>query len=114
MKMAHDYDYLFPIYYCVTNLKAEGAGTNYVGGLYAWAALIAQRLTGDAHYREEARKAIQVLHTVAADRLFHEPQELAFGALAAAEFGLKEEAQYLLYEQLRMFYWYSDSIAPPL
>ena len=74
----------------------------------AWAALIANRLTGEDRYREEARRAIHVLYTVPAERLFHEPQELAYGALAAAELGMREEAEYLLYEQLRMFYWYSD------
>jgi len=108
-KMAHQYDYLFPIYYEVSSLQAQGAGTNYaVGGLYAWAAIIAYRLTGEASYRDEARQAIRVLYTVPSDRLFHEPQELAYGALAAAELGLQDEATYLLYEQLRMFYWYSD------
>jgi len=108
-KFAHQYNYLFPIYYRVADLQAEGAGTNYaIGGLYAWGAILAYRLTGDEHYREEARRAIQVLYTVPADRLFHEPQELAYGALAAAELGMKAEATYLLYEQLRMFYWYSD------
>ncbi len=109
IKMAHQYDYLFPIYYRVATFKAEGAGTNYaVNGLFAWAALIAYRLTGQEQYREESRRAIKVLNTVPADRLFHEPQELAFGALAAAELGMRDEATYLLYEQLRMFYWYSD------
>ena len=108
-KMAHEYDYLFPIYYDVSTLRAQGAGTNYaIGGLYAWAALIANRLTGEARYREEARRAVHALCTVPADRLFHEPQELAYGALAAAELGMREQAEYLLYEQLRMFYWYSD------
>jgi hypothetical protein len=108
-KMAQQYDYLFPIYYRVATLRAEGAGTNYaVGGLYAWAAILANRLTGEEHYLEEARRAIRVLYTVPAERLFHEPQELAYGALAAAELGMPEEAKYLLYEQLRMFYWYSD------
>ena len=108
-KMAHEYDYLFPIYYEVSTLKGQGAGTNYaVAGLYAWAALIVNRLTGDERYRQEARHAIRVLCTVPADRLFHEPQELAFGALAAAELGMVTEAKYILYEQLRMFYWYSD------
>ncbi len=108
-KMAHEYEYLFPIYYDVSTLQAQGAGTNYaVGGLYAWAALIASRLTGEDHYREEAKRAIRVLCTVPSERLFHEPQELAYGALAAAELGLHEQANYLLYEQLRMFYWYSD------
>lgn len=108
--MAHEYDYLFPVYYRVASLETEGAGTNYaVNGLYAWAALMAERLTGDRQYQEEARKAVAVLATVPADRLFHEPQELAFGALAAAELGLRDTATYLLYQQLRMFYWYSDA-----
>ncbi|HWY07848.1 MAG TPA: hypothetical protein VNY24_13385 [Candidatus Acidoferrales bacterium] len=108
-KLAEQYNYLFPIYYQVATLQAEGAGTNYaVGGLYAWAAILANKLTGEAQYLEEARRAIHVLCTVPPDRLFHEPQELAYGALAAAELGMVEEAKYLLYEQLRMFYWYSD------
>ena len=108
-KMARQYNYLFPIYYQVSTLRAEGAGTNYaIGGLYAWAAILAHRLTGEEHFREEARHAIQVLYTVPSDRLFHEPQELAYGALAAAELDMRAEATYLLYEQLRMFYWYSD------
>jgi hypothetical protein len=109
-KLARQYNYLFPIYYQVATLEAEGAGTNYaVGGLYAWAAVVANKLTGEAQYLEEARRAIHVLYTVPPDRLFHEPQELAYGALAAAELGMAEEAKYLLYEQLRMFYWYSDA-----
>jgi len=107
--MAQQYNYLFPIYYQVATLRAEGAGTNYaVGGLYAWAAILAHRLTKQDSYLEEARRAIRVLYTVPADRLFHEPQELAYGALAAAELGMHAEAKYLLYEQLRMFYWFSD------
>lgn len=109
-KFARQYNYLFPIYYQVATLRAEGAGTNYaIGGLYAWAAILAHRLTGEERYREEARRAIQVLYTVPSDRLFHEPQELAYGALAAAELGMQDAATYLLYEQLRMFYWCSDS-----
>src|SRR5260221_3584941 len=108
-KLAQQYNYLLPIYYQVATLQAEGAGTNYaVGGLYAWAAILANKLTRDAEYLEEARRAIHVLYTVPPDRLFHEPQELAYGALAAAELGMAEESQYLLYEQFRMFYWYSD------
>src|SRR6266851_6095154 len=108
-KMARQYDYLFPIYYQVSTFLAEGAGTNYaIGGLYAWASILAHRLTAEEQYREEARRAIQVLYTVPSDRLFHEPQELAYGALAAAELGMRDQANYLLYQQLRMFYWYSD------
>src|SRR5579863_638042 len=71
-KMAHEYNYLFPIYYEVSNLKAEGAGTNYaIGGLYAWAALIANHLTKDQAYRNEAQNAIRALCTVPSARLFH-------------------------------------------
>jgi hypothetical protein len=109
IKIARRYGYLFPIYYRTDTLEQQGAGTNYaVGGLYAWAGLIAHHLTGEAKYREEARRAVEVMATVRASQLFHEPQELAFGALAAAELGLPTIARYLLYEQLRMFYWYSD------
>jgi uncharacterized protein (DUF1810 family) len=108
-KMAAQYNYLFPIYYQVASLQAEGAGTNYaVSGLYAWAAILANKLTGDQQYLEQARRAIHVLYTVPPARLFHEPQELAYGALAATELGMEQEAKYLLYQQLRMFYWYSD------
>jgi len=109
IKMARRYGYLFPIYYQTDSLTQRGAGTNYaVGGFYAWAGLIAHRLTGEPKYRDEARRAVEILTTVRAARLFHEPQELAFGALAAAELGIEDAARYLLYEQLRMFYWYSD------
>jgi hypothetical protein len=108
-KMARQDDYLFPIYYQVSTLLAEGAGTNYaIGGLYAWAAILAYHLTAEEQYLEEARRAVQVLYTVPSDRLFHEPQELSYGALAAAELGMRDQAIYLLYQQLRMFYWYSD------
>lgn len=108
-KMAQRYDYLFPIYYRVSDLEGEGAGTNYaIGGLYAWGAILAHRLTGEERYLEEARGAVRALYTVPPERLFHEPQELAYGALAAAELGWRKEADYLLYQQLRMFYWYSD------
>jgi hypothetical protein len=109
VSLAHRYHYLFPIYYRPADGQQFGAGTNYaVGGLYAWGALIAHHLTGEARYRAEASRALEVMHTVRAARLFHEPQELAFGALAAAELGMPDVARYLLYEQLRMFYWYSD------
>ena len=109
LRLAHRYNYLFPIYYRTGNLDQKGAGTNYaVGGLYAWGGVIAHRLTRDAKYLKEARRAVDVLTTVRAASLFHEPQELAYGALAAAELGMPDAARYLLYEQLRLLYWYSD------
>src|SRR5947207_14782950 len=50
-KMARQYDYLFPIYYQVSTLLAEGAGTNYaIGGLHALSAILAHRLTGEEHH----------------------------------------------------------------
>ncbi len=108
-KLADRYHSLFPIYYQTASLEAEGAGSNYaIGGLYAWGAILAARLTGDTTYLEVARRAIDVLYSVPAGRLFHEPQELGFAALAAAELGMRNETAYLLAEQLRMFYWYSD------
>lgn len=109
IRLAHRYNYLFPIYYHTSNFDQNGAGTNYaVGGLYAWGGVIAHRLTGDTKFLEEARQAVNVLTTVRAASLFHEPQELAYGALAAAELGMPDAARYLIYEQLRLLYWYSD------
>ena len=108
-KLADRYHSLFPIYYQTASLQAEGAGSNYaIGGLYAWGAILAARLTGDPKYRDVARRAIEVLYNVPSGRLFHEPQELGFAALAAADLGMRDETAYLLSEQLRMFYWYSD------
>jgi hypothetical protein len=109
MRLAHRYNYLFPIYYRTDSLEQKGAGTNYaVGGLYAWGGVIAHRLTAEEKYLDEARRAIDVLTTVRAATLFHEPQELAYGALAAAELAMPDAARYLLCEQLRLLYWYSD------
>ncbi len=109
IRLAHHYNYLFPIYFHTSNFDQSGAGTNYaVGGLYAWGGVNAHRLTGDAKYLEEARRAVDVLTTVRAASLFHEPQELAYGALAAAELGIPDAARYLLYQQLRLLYWYTD------
>jgi hypothetical protein len=109
VRFAHRYNYLFPIYFHTRDFEQKGAGTNYaVGGLYAWGGIIAHRLTGDAKYLDEARRAVEVMTTVRAGSLFHEPQELAYGALAAAELKMEDAARYLLYEQLRLLYWYSD------
>jgi hypothetical protein len=33
---------------------------------------------------------------------------MGYGALAAAELGMSDAARYLIYEQLRLLYWYSD------
>ena len=108
-KTAQAFDYLFPVYYHIASNRREGAGTNFaVGGLYAWSAILAHRLTGKQEYLEEGRRAIAALYVEPSDRLFHEPQELSYGALAAAELGMRNEADYLLSQLLRLFYWYSD------
>ncbi|MGH9454964.1 MAG: hypothetical protein ACRD2O_13430, partial [Terriglobia bacterium] len=108
-RLAARYANLFPLYYQSANLQMEGAGTNYaIGGLYAWGGLLAHRLTGDPRFRDASKHALIVLGNVPPGRLFHEPQELAFGALAAAVLGQNDLARHLIHEQLRMFYWYSD------
>jgi len=109
LRIAHRYNYLFPQNYHTVNLDQWGPASEYsVGGLYAWGSVIAHHLTGDAKYLEEARRAVEVLTTVRASSLFNCPQALAYGALAAAELGMQDAARYLLYEELRMLYWYSD------
>jgi len=100
--------YLFPIYYQVATLRAEGAGTNYaVGGLYAWSAIVANRLTGDASYLDEARRAIQCCTPFPRNGC-STSLRIGLRRPRGAELGMQEQAKYLLYQQLRMFYWYSD------
>src|SRR3989454_12812806 len=98
--MARQYGYLFPIYYQVSSLRAEGAGTNYaIGGLFAWGGVLAHRLTGGGRYRGEARRALGVVYTLPADRLVRQDPERSYRGPAAAELGVREQEADLVFEQ---------------
>jgi hypothetical protein len=75
-------------------------------------------VTGASLLLDEAEQALTTLIRAPLQLLYHEPQELAFAALAAAmlpELGLNPRwtarARDLLHAQLRMAYWVEDPLA---
>jgi len=58
-RMAQQYDYLFPIYYRVATLRAEGAAQITPSWPVCLGSGPGQQLTGEQHYLEEARRAIR-------------------------------------------------------
>jgi hypothetical protein len=79
--------------------------------------MLTREATRDEAWLDEAARALRTLGNAPLSLLYHEPQELAFGSLAA---GLLAEAagpgewlriaRHLVDAQLRMAYWYSDPV----
>jgi hypothetical protein len=117
--LAHRSRYLFPLFYLLETNEPTGTGTNLgVNGLYAYACLLGHQVTGASLLLDEAEQALTTLIRAPLQLLYHEPQELAFAALAAAmlpELGLNPRwtarARDLLHAQLRMAYWVEDPLA---
>lgn len=117
-EMARRVNYVFPLFVEIATRRPVRAATNYsVGGMYAYGQMLAYAHTGNTSHREEARIALDTLYRLTVDRMWHEPQQLGFGAAAAAllaeETGDNEgvtRVSDLLAAQLRMVYW--DDHAP--
>jgi hypothetical protein len=117
--LAHRSRYLFPVFYLLETNEPTGTGTNLaVNGLYAYACLLGHQVTGASLLLDEAEQALTTLIRAPLQLLYHEPQELAFAALAAAmlpERGLNPRwtarARDLVHAQLRMAYWVEDPLA---
>ncbi|MCZ7573445.1 MAG: hypothetical protein M5U01_33260 [Ardenticatenaceae bacterium] len=95
-----------------------GSASNYsVAGLYAFGALLAAELSGDPRERDAARHALAALRPLPAELMYHEPQQLAFGAAAAAILARDGDqematlADRLAHAQVRMVYWHEDPYA---
>jgi hypothetical protein len=116
--LAHRCQYLFPLFYVAGRNEPVGTGWNLaVNGLYAYACMLALEDSGDAAWRTEAERALRTLGHAPISLLYHEPQELAFGSLAAGLLAEPGEAgewlrlgKHLVDAQLRMAYWYSDPV----
>ena len=117
-ELAHECQYLFPLFFEAGTNQQAGNGWNLaVNGLYAYACMLTRDVTRDEAWLEEAARALRTLANAPLSLLYHEPQELAFGSLAA---GLLAEgdgsgewlpvARHLVDAQLRMAYWYSDPV----
>jgi len=121
IKLAKNVGYVFPLFFDSETMDKSISGTN-VGnaGLYAYNMILAYAVTRDPTMLEEAKAALTVMYHAPADKLFHEPIELGFGALASSlvrDFAGGEEPlrimKYLLGQELRMFYWYRENSIPP-
>lgn len=119
--LAHRFGYLFPVFYQGLSRRPRESATNYAAaGLYAYGQVIASHLyPGEqAHHLEEARRALATMRRVRLPLLYHEPQELAYAALAAAELRARTgDPTYdrlrddFLRAQLAMAYWQPDAYA---
>ncbi|MDQ6720704.1 MAG: hypothetical protein M3003_07915, partial [Candidatus Dormibacteraeota bacterium] len=115
-ELAHRCQYLFPLFFVAGSNAPTGNGWNVaVNGLYAYACMLARDATRDEAWLQEAARALRTLANTPLSLRYHEPQELAFGSLAAgllAESGATGEwltvGRHLVDAQLRMAYWYSD------
>lgn len=107
--MAHQQSYLFPLFAETATNAPEGSCPNMsVAGMYAYAHVLAHDLLGDARHLAEARAALQTIRRLPLDLQYHEAQQLAFAAAAAAQLGEPELAQDFLYAQFRQAYWFGD------
>lgn len=119
-KLAKNTSYLFPLFFDSESMDRSMSGTNLAsGGLYAYNMMLGNKFTGNADMLEEAKAALNVLYHAPEEKLFHEPMELAFGALASClvqrttgEERFLEIMKYLLCQELRMFYWFRESALP--
>jgi hypothetical protein len=86
IKVAHHFDYTWPVFYKVDTLEVVKAetqpgkgGEKDVPGLYAHVMLQAWELTGEKHYLAEAEKAAQKLQGLGFE-LFYQANNTAFSA----------------------------------
>ncbi|MEW6227929.1 MAG: hypothetical protein AB1700_07530, partial [Bacillota bacterium] len=115
-RYARNVRYIFPLFYDPAAAAPIDSGTNYsAAGLYAYGAVLAFRMSRREEFLSEAKDALLTMVRLPMDLLYHEPQQLAFGALAAHElssllgdFSLARISQDLVRAQLRMVYWYDD------
>ena len=112
--------YLFPLSFDKATLRKHGNGDAYaVGGLYAYLMFNLYRSSGDPEYLGEAKLALLAQLHLPVNSLSQEVFLLAIGLQAAnlvwLETGdpvFKEVYMYLLAQNLRMMYWYTDQTRP--
>jgi hypothetical protein len=112
-EMARKVNHVFPLFVEIATREPVRSATNYsAGGLYAYGQMLAFAHTRDIGHLEEAQIALATLCRLTNDRMWHEPQQLGFGAAAAVLVAQETNARVapgwandLLGAQLRMVYW---------
>ncbi len=100
IRAARHFEYKWPITFDVVDfsiLKAtrddDGHGQTDVAGLYAFVMLLAESLTGESWYRDEARKALRAA-TGLRFELCYQTNLTAWGALACAKLGADGDEEF--------------------
>jgi hypothetical protein len=116
--LARRVNYCFPLFAEYGNPSGPlpfGTASNYsVAGLYAFGALLVAGQSNYQEYQKEARRSLWALRHLPLEMMYHEPQQLGFGAAAAALLGqhgdneMRQLADWLVRAQLRMAYWHDD------
>lgn len=107
---------LIPLFADASDWRARGPLLNAgAAGMYAAGAILAAQLLGDSAYLERGWQALQRIHQFPPAMLTHEPQQLTYGAAAAAYLGAhgygdaaRTIAGDLVRLSLRMGYWAAD------
>lgn len=137
-QLAHQCNDVFPLFADAVDWQMRGSLLNPgVGGLYAAGCVMGWQLFGERDWLDEAARALRTMHRLPPHLLTHEPQQLSFGAAAAAYLarelpstqpvslskrGLADPAEArdewaamvddLVRLSLRMGYWGPDATAP--
>jgi hypothetical protein len=105
--------FLPPLFADASDWKPRGGLLNVgVSGMYAAGCILAQQMTGDTTYLDQARRALTAIHQLSPYLLTHEPQQLSFAAAAAAYLGEADMASDFVGLSLRMGYWAKDPSVP--
>ncbi len=99
------------------DLKWKKIAKNYACiALYLYIMIQAYYFTNNQEFLEEAKKSSVYLMKNSPDELFWEPLELAYGVSGLTElYKITGDVKYLhdaklvIYDELRMFYWYEDN-----
>ncbi|MDF2838103.1 MAG: hypothetical protein K0Q63_3743, partial [Paenibacillus sp.] len=110
-------NYLYPLSFDMATLRKHGNGDAYmVAGIYAYFMVNMHKSTGKPLYMEEAVRAIKPLLNMPVNSLSQEVFMFGLGIQAASElYKLTGEAEYneiyeyLVAQNLRMMYWFSDN-----
>ena len=117
---ARNVAHLFPLSFDKATLRKSGNGDAYaVAGLYAYLMFNLYRTEGEAIYLEEAKLSLRALFHLPVNSISQEVFLLGIGLQAADlvyretnEGVFKEIYDYLLSQNLRMMYWYTDRTQP--
>ncbi|MCK5633394.1 hypothetical protein KAH94_06570, partial [bacterium] len=117
IEIAKEVDYLFPLFFNVSQREKHGTALNYaVAGMYSYAMILCHDIFKDKKYLEESIFSLKHMHGLELKQFNKEPQEIAFAVAASQRlFEMLKEEEYremrddFLRASLRMLYIVGDN-----